>query len=65
MRDVGELDPNPGAVTGFLCDAGQSHPPAATEGVELQYQQLVYPAFLSVQLSSLKKSVSTGYLYKI
>lgn len=44
---------------------GRANPPAATEGVELQYQQLVYPRFLNVQLPSLKKSVSTGYLYKI
>lgn len=42
VRDVGELDPNPGAVTGFLCDAGQSWSPASAAGVELNYQQLVY-----------------------
>lgn len=32
VRDVGELDPNPGAVTGFLCDAGQSQSPCSHRG---------------------------------
>lgn len=45
---------------------GRANPPAATEGVELRYQQLAWSSCLSIQLSSLKtKSVSTGYLLKI
>jgi len=44
---------------------GRADPPAATEAVELYYQQLACSSFLNIQLSSLKKkkkSVSAGYL---
>lgn len=44
---------------------GRADPPAATEGVELRYQQLAYSSCLNIQLSSLKKSVSTRCLSKI
>lgn len=45
---------------------GRANPPTATEGVELQYQQLVYPRFSECSTFQPKKrSVSTSYLYKI
>lgn len=35
---------------------GRADPPAATEGVELHYQQVAYSSFLNIQPSSVKKS---------